>query len=77
MNDHDIIDRCYAVLNQPSNPPVVDALEECQQLQDVTTDQEGFLGLIYGIMTVGGALIASGTVFGVSYSRKVKVSQNN
>jgi hypothetical protein len=74
MNDHDIINRCYAVLNQPSNPPVVDALQECQQLQQVTTDQEGFLTSIYVIMTVGIALIASGTVFGFSYSSKVKHS---
>ena len=73
-NDHEIIDRCYAVLNQQSNPPVVDALEECQQLQQITTDQEGFLKLIYGIMTVGVALIASGTVFGFSYSSKLKHS---
>ena len=72
-NDHEIIDRCYSVLNQPSNPPVVDALKECQQLQEVTTDQEGFLGLIYWIMMVGVALIASGTAVGYSYSRKLKV----
>jgi hypothetical protein len=74
MNDYDIIDRCYAVLKQPSNPPVADALKECQQLQEVTTDQEGFLTLIYGIMTVGGALIAGGTVFGFSYFSKLKGS---
>ena len=58
MSDHDIINRCYAVLNQPSNPPVVDALQECQQLQQITTDQEGILKLIYMIMAVGVALIA-------------------
>lgn len=74
MNDHYIIDRCYSVLDQPSNPPVADALKECQQLQEVTTDQEGFLGLIYGIMVVGGALISSGIAVGLSYSRKLKVS---
>jgi hypothetical protein len=74
MNDHDIINRCYAVLNQPSNPPVVNALQECQQLQQVTTDQEEFLTLIYAIMIVGIALIASGTVFGFWYSSKVKHS---
>jgi hypothetical protein len=74
MSDHDIINRCYAVLNQPSNPPVVDALQECQQLQQITTDQEGILKLIYMIMAVGVALIASGTVFGFTYSSKVKNS---
>jgi hypothetical protein len=74
MNYHYIIDRCYAVLQLPTTPPVADALKECQQLQEVTTDQEGFLGLIYGIMGVGGTLISSGIVVGLYYSRKIKVS---
>jgi hypothetical protein len=75
MDDHDIINRCYAVLDQLSSPPVADALKECQQLQQITTDQGGSLTLIYGIMTFGGALIASGTVFGFSYYNKVKHSE--
>ena len=74
LTDHEIINRCYAVLNQPSNPPVADALEECQQLQQITTDQEGLLKMIYAIMTVGVALIASGTIFGFTYSGKLKKS---
>lgn len=74
IDDRDIINRCYAVLNNLSNPPVADALEECQQVQEITSDQEGFLGFIYVIMIVGGILIASGAIFGFSYSRRVKVS---
>ncbi len=75
LTDHEIINRCYAVLNQPSNqPPVVDALEECQQLQQITTDQQELLKLIYGIMIVGLTLITSGTVFGFTYSSKLKKS---
>ena len=72
ITDHEIINRCYAVLNQPSNPPVADALEECQQLQQITTDQEQLLKMIYAVMTVGVALIASGIVFGFTYSSKLK-----
>jgi hypothetical protein len=75
MTDHEIINRCYAVLNQPSNqPPVVDALEECQQLQQITADQEELLKLIYAVMIVGVTFIASGTVFGFTYSSKLKKS---
>jgi hypothetical protein len=73
-DDHDIINRCYAILNQLSSPPVADALKECQQLQQITTDQEGSLTLIYGIMAVGGALMASGTVFGFLYFSRAKHS---
>ncbi len=73
-DDHDIINRCYTVLNQLSSPPVADALKECQQLQQITTDEEGSLTLTYGIMAVGGALIAGGTVFGFLYLSKVKHS---
>jgi aminopeptidase C len=72
ISDHEIINRCYAVLNQPSNPPVADALEECQQLQQITTDQEELLKMIYAVMSVGLALIVSGTVFGFTYSSKLK-----
>ena len=72
LTDHEIINRCYAVLNQPSNPPVADALQECQQLQQITTDQEELLKTIYAVMTVGVALIASGAVFGFTYSTKLK-----
>lgn len=72
LADHEIINRCYAVLNQPSNPPVADALEECQQLQQITTDQEDLLKIVYAVMTVGVGLIASGAVFGFTYSTKLK-----
>ena len=74
ITDHEIINRCYAVLNHPSNPPVADALEECQQLQQITTDQEELLKVVYAVMTVGVALIASGAVFGFTYSSKLKTS---
>ncbi len=72
LTDHEIINRCYAVLNQPSSPPVADALEECQQLQQITTDQEELLKIVYAVMAVGVALIASGAVFGFTYSTKLK-----
>jgi len=72
LTDHEIINRCYAVLNQPSNPPVADALEECQQLQQITIDHEEFLKIVYAVMTVGLALIGSGAVFGFTYSTKLK-----
>jgi hypothetical protein len=72
ITDHEIINRCYSVLNQPSGPPVAAALEECQQLQQITTQQEELLNIIYAVMTLGVTLIASGTVFGFTYSSKLK-----
>ena len=72
MEDHDTINKCYGVLNQQSNPPATDALVECQQLEQITADHEGYLGTIYDIMIVGILLLAGSAGLEVYLSKVQK-----
>jgi hypothetical protein len=76
-DDHDTINKCYAVLNQSSNPPATDALVECQQLEQITADHESYLGTIYDIMIVGILLLAGSAGVTVYYSTVQKSNPIN
>jgi len=75
-DDHDTINKCYAVLNQPPNPPASDALVECQQLEQITASHEDLLGSIYDIIVVGILLLAGGAAVIVYYLNATKVPAN-
>lgn len=76
-DDHDTINKCYAVLNQPSNPPATDALVECQQLEQITSDHESYLGTIYDIMILGILLLVGSAGLTVYYSKIQKSNPIN
>ncbi len=75
-DDHNTINKCYAVLDQPNNPPATDALLECQQLEQITANHEGLLGSIYDIMIVGALLLASSAGVTVYYLKAPKILSN-
>lgn len=77
VEDHDTINKCYGVLNQPSNPPATDALVECQQLEQITADHESYLGTIYDIMIVGVLLLAGSAGLRVYLSKVQKSNPIN
>ena len=71
-DDHSTINKCYSVLNQSTNPPATDALMECQQVEQVTANNESFLGWIYLIMIVGILLLAGSAGVTVYYTKAAK-----
>lgn len=72
-DDHNTINKCYAVLNQPGSLPATDALLECQQLEQITADHESLLGSVYDIMIVGTLLLASCAGVTVYYLKAPKL----